>query len=115
MEHIKEEFLNILAKAWVWFLYVLLGIMAQYSYDLINGKKLTKWQRLGSTFIAAFIGIMSSFACIELGKERLGMFIVPVATLLSRDIFAVIMTHNWQRTFKDALKGFLKFCLDKVK
>lgn len=115
MEQFKEDFVNMLAKAWIWIMYIVLGIMAQYSYDLINGKRLTRWQRLGTTFIALFIGIMSSLACIESGRERLGMFIVPVATLLSRDIFAVLMTYNWQKTLKDALKGVLKWGLDKLK
>lgn len=86
MELLKEEIAAIFSKIWVWILYVAIGLMAKFSYDIIRGKKITMLQALGSSAAALAVGTLASIGCANYGHEKAGVWIVPAATLLSEKI-----------------------------
>lgn len=104
MEHFKEELAYFFTKAWLWCLYILLGLMAKYSYDIIRGRRITLWQALASAGLALFVGVLASLWCINHDMEREGMWIVPIATLMSEKIVMALFAIDWNNILSDWAK-----------
>lgn len=98
MAEIKEEFLTFISKIWVWILYVLVGLMCKYSLEIRNGKKMTLAQALAGAGIAFFVGFIASVICIQNDMEKQGMWIVPLATLVSDKIVLALMAIDYKET-----------------
>lgn len=111
MDAIKEEIISLFSKIWVWILYVLVGLMAKYSYDIITGKRVSFIQALASAGAAIAIGVIASAICIYHNLENQGMFIVPGATILSDKIIIALMTVD----VKSELSIWFKHWADKLK
>lgn len=101
MENIKEEVLTFFSKIYVWLIYILVGLMAKYSYDIIKGKKISLAQALASAGIALFVGFIASVLCVNNDMEREGMWIVPIATLLSEKIVMALFAIDWRNIAKE--------------
>lgn len=111
MDNIKGEIVTFFSKVWVWLLYILMGLMAKYSYDIIRGKRITLAQAFASAGIALFVGFIASVVCINNDMEREGMWIVPIATLLSEKIVMALFAINWN----DLLADWARYWADKFK
>lgn len=111
MENVKEEVVYLFSKVWAWCLYVLLGLMAKYSYDIIRGRRITLWQALASAGLAFFVGFIASVWCISHDMEREGMWIVPIATLMSEKIIMAIFAIDWNNIFAE----WARYWADKFK
>lgn len=98
----KPEIIALITKWWVWLCYILLGIVAQFSYALIQKRKISIWQALGQAGISIFIGVLASLWCQKHSPEN-GALIVPIATLLSDKIIAAFYGMNLPRIFSDIL------------
>jgi hypothetical protein len=97
MEQFKEEIIAGVSKIWVWLLYILMGLIAKYSYDIMRGKKITLLQAMASAGIALFVGFISSALCVQHDMEKEGMWIVPISTLLSEKLLMALFAIDWKR------------------
>lgn len=111
MEQIWESWRIAFGKVIVWVLYILLGIMTKFSFDLFTGKKLNKWQAIGSTGIAVFFGILSSAYCVRYDYEQAGIFIVPPVTMLSEKLIIALFAID----FKKELAHVFRHWADKLR
>lgn len=111
MAEVKEEILTFLSKVWAWLIYILIGLMAKYSYDFMTGKKITFLQAMASAGIALFVGFIASVICLHNGYEQQGMWVVPCATLVSDKIVMALFAFDYKGTIGD----WLKYWSDKWK
>lgn len=110
MENPEKETLTFLSKAWVWILYIVVGIIGKFSHDLIMGRKLTWLQVLSSIGIALFMGFLSSVICYTRYPDY-AAFIVPVSTLLSEKIIIAIFSID----FKKLVAEIAQYWADKFR
>lgn len=111
MQDFSKEFIAFISKVWVWLLYILIGLLAKFSYDYMAGKRITWIQALCTTFLALFIGYLSAVYCINHNMEKEGMWIVPICTLISDKIVLSIIAFD----YKDTVRDWLKYWIDKLK
>jgi|SRR6185503_7840949 len=111
MDGIKQEIAVWFTKAWVWLLYIIVGLVGKFSYDLLTGRKITWWQALASTGIALFFGFLAVAYCMYKEYDKGGMFIVPIATLLSEKLMIAIFAINWKKVTAD----MVQYIANKIK
>lgn len=114
MEIIKEEIVAIITKVWLWVLYVAIGIMAKFSYDIIRGRKITLLQALASSGAALAVGTIAAIYCAANGYDKAGLWIVPAATLLSEKIIIAVSSIE-VKEIKKLMADFLGYWKDKLK
>lgn len=111
MEQIREDIAIWFSKIWVWILYIIVGLVGKFSYDLLTGKKITMWQALASTGVALFFGFLSVAFCMYKEYDKGGMFIVPITTLLSEKLMIAIFAVDWKKVTAD----LVQYVADKIK
>lgn len=114
MENFTKEITYLFTKVWVWLLCIFLGLMAKYSYDIITGKRITLLQALASAGIAFFVGFLASVWCVINDMEREGMWIVPIATLLSEKVIMAMLTIEVS-DIRKFLSDIAQYFADKFK
>lgn len=100
----NQEITEIFTKYGVWLAYVLMGFVGKFGWDIITNKKITFKYILGSGLCAAFVGYLASVYCMR-NAPTVGSYIVPVCTLVSRDIILFLMTIKWNEILE---KIFIK-------
>lgn len=98
----KTDFIALFSKFWVWIFYILSGIIAKFSFDLVRGKKISFWQALGTTGISLFVGSLASFWCMRHSPDN-GAFIVPVSTLLADKLLTSLFALDYRKVAADIL------------
>ena len=96
MPNLKHEIMLFLSKIWVWGLLILIGVIAKFSYDVSVNKKFTFATFFSTLGIAAFVGYLSSAYCIYKGWDNAGKIIVPIATLISRELLQIIIANAYK-------------------
>lgn len=95
MSDLRDELLVFFSKVWALFFYVLIGIVAKFSLDLAQGKKISFLQAIGSVGISLFIGFLAAVWCTN-NNPSLAPYIVPIATLSADKIIMVIIGIDWK-------------------
>jgi hypothetical protein len=103
MTEIKDEIFALISKSWVWIMYITLGIVGKLSNDIRNGTKLGWGATFASIGIAIFCGGVSSWVCYTNQWDKVGMFIVPVVTLVSDQIVKALFAIDWNTWLNDWL------------
>lgn len=103
MTDLKDEIFLFVSKVWALFFYVLLGIMAKFSLDLVQGKRISFLQGIGSVGISLFVGFLAAVWCMN-NNSTLAPYIVPICTLSADKILTVILSIDW----KDFIGYFIK-------
>lgn len=111
MAEIKNEFLALISKVWVWLLYIIIGVAGKFSYDMLNGRKHSWIQIFAGIGIALFVGFIASAVCIHNGWQDKGMYIVPVATLLSEKLVMALFSIDYKKLAGD----WASYWSDKLK
>lgn len=93
MEDVKNEIYIFLAKIWMWVAFVFIGVVAKFSYDVSIKKKYTWVTFTAALGIALFVGYITSAWCRYKGWQEEGMFIVPLATLLSEKLVEIAVAN----------------------
>jgi len=96
MEQIKEELITFASKAWLFCLYIVVGIIGKFSHDFIMGKRLSWTQVLASIGIALFCGFLASMVCYNKFPEY-AAYIVPIATLLSEKLVIALLSVDYKK------------------
>lgn len=104
MKILIEEVYNFLEKWWVYLLYILIGIIGKFAYDMITKRKLSIWQALGSVGIAGVTGYFACVWCMINAPEK-APYMVPLATLLSEKFFNWIFSLDWKVLFQTLLQS----------
>lgn len=108
MAEIKGEIVNFFSKTWLWFLYIILGLMLKFSYNIISGKKITFMAAVASCACSIALGALGSIWCISTGRESIGTWFVPAITLLADKILTAAFSIDYNKTAQDILKYFIK-------
>lgn len=108
MNELENKLIAILGKWWLWLIYIFLGVVAKFSYDLSMRKKINFWQAMGSTGLSVVAGIVVAHFCMSNGYDKYGYLLVIFVTLLSDKIATFVIT-NW----KDILAYLLRIPPDK--
>ena len=87
-----------------WILWILLGLVGMFSYDLLRHRKFSMSYVLGCTGIALFCGYVGGSYVLQYAPERASMYI-PMLTLLSNNIISAFMSINWQALMQKDWKG----------
>lgn len=103
MADLKTDALIFLSKTWVWFLYIVLGLMLKFSYNIISGKKITFWHAVASCICSIAIGALSSIWCIQTNRESMGTWIVPAATLLSDKLLTAAFSIDYKKILQEII------------
>lgn len=105
MEFIKEELLAMFTKAWVFLLYIFIGLVGMFSHNFILGRKLTRLQIFGSIGMALFCGFIASMMCYNNFPEY-AAYIVPTATLLSEKLVIAALSIDYKKLMADLASYF---------
>jgi len=103
----EKQWLNELAgnisKYSIWAAYVAIGLVGTFGWDIVAKKKPSGWYTLGTGCMGAFVGFIASNWCMA-HRPEMGAYIVPVATLCSRDILVFIRMIDWRKVASAILK-----------
>lgn len=108
MAEIKDEILAWLSKGTAWLLYIAIGLIGKFSYDMITRRKITFMQALASTGAALFVGFVTGAICMHNGLEDKQMIIIPVSTLLSEKIMLAVFTVDIRKHLSEWFSWWAK-------
>lgn len=97
--HKNDEILEYLSKWGALFAYIGIGLIGKLGWDIVNNRKISWWYLFGTGCIGVCIGYLAWIWCIAHAPESAG-FVVPIATLISRDIMLFINMIDWQGVLK---------------
>ncbi len=103
MSRIPEEIIAFFTKWWVYVLYVLIGIVGKFSWDISRKKRITFLSAISTVGISGFIGYISSVYCSNNHLENKAAYIVPICTLLSDKIISYLVFRVKWKEIKDAI------------
>ena len=101
-----ESIYDMLAKVWVLFLYLILGTVGKFSYNMMNGKRLTMRQAFGQLGICLVCGIMAYQMCEYFGWLRAQAIITTVATFVSDKVTLAVYSLDWQKVINNLFNSF---------
>lgn len=104
METIYETFL----KVWVLLLYILLGTVGKFSYNMLNGKILTWQQSFGQLGVCLLCGTLAYMFCGYMGWLTAQAIVTTTATFVSDKIMLAVYTLDWQRIVNNIFDSFKK-------
>lgn len=111
MEKWVDELITGFSKIWTWVLYIILGVMGKFSYDALNGRRMSLGVSLGILGLSIFVGAIVSILCVYYEAEKAGAFLVPLCTLLSEKLIVALYAYNW----KEFVSDMLGYWRDKLK
>jgi len=100
---ITEEITTFIAKWGYYILYIFIGIVGKFAYDIVQKKKMSFLQALGSVGVAGVTGYFACIWCMQNSPEK-APYLVPLATLLSEKFFNWIFSLNWKTLFETFFK-----------
>ena len=101
------EISDTLTKYGAWIAYVCIGLIGKFGWDIVAKKQLSSWYVLGTGFMAIFVGFISSKWFMTHSPET-GSYIVPVLTLVSRDVLMFIKMIDWVKLLSVVFKTDIK-------
>lgn len=108
MAEIKEEVLTALSKFWAYILWITLGLVGKFSFDIISGKKVTLLQALASTGLAIVVGLISAKICELNDWEKHKSIVICVSSLLSEKIILALFSINYKSIAHDIAAWFTR-------
>lgn len=106
MAEIKEEIMNFITKGWALLLYLFIGLIGKFSYDMASGKKMSWVQVLSSIGIGIFVGALTYTICIHQKMDKEASIIVPISTLLSEKIMVALFSIDYKKIAADMADYF---------
>ena len=100
---IWQEITQGLGKAIIWIIYVTLGTIAKLAFDSRN-TPLTKRQLIVKAGLSLIVGSLTSIACNTFGWVKLGVFLVPLATIVGEELIGYIVSNFKQ--WMDKIVGY---------
>ena len=94
--HKNDQILEFLEKWGACIAYILVGLIGKIGWDIVNNRKLNFWYVFGTGCIGSCIGYLSYMWCEQHPTANAGL-IVPISTLISRDIMLFINVVDWQK------------------
>lgn len=101
MDNLKQDLISYFYKWWALLLYIMIGLVGKFSYDVMKGKKISIGQAFSGIGLGLFCGFIASSICISNGWEKPAMVIVPMATLLSEKLTIAIFAIDWKKIAHD--------------
>lgn len=98
-----NEISDTLVKYAAWIAYVGIGLIGKFGWDIVAKKKPSGWYIVGTGCMGVFVGFITSKWCLS-HDPTTGSYIVPVATLCSRDILVFIRMIDWRKVATAILK-----------
>lgn len=103
------------SKIGIWLLLIGLGMLGHFSTSLLLKKQLSLGQYLGSFGTSFFVGCLVAILCNNFGWIKVGQVVVPLSTLLSREIIIALFSINWRKNFQEMASDLFKRWSDKLK
>jgi hypothetical protein len=97
------EVSDTLTKYGAWIAYVCIGLIGKFGWDIVAKRQLSSWYVLGTGFMAIFVGFISS-KWFMIHSPETGSYIVPVLTLVSRDVLMFIKMIDWVKLLSVVFK-----------
>lgn len=95
------------AKYGVWVAYVLIGFVGKIGWDIVSKRKISLVYLLGTGCMAIFVGFVSCRWFMTNAPEK-GPYIVPVLTLVSRDVLMFLSVIDWKKVLSVFFKVEIK-------
>lgn len=102
-----NEILDSLSKYAAWIAYVGIGLVGKFGWDIVARKKPSGWYILGTGCMGAFVGFITS-RYFMVHNPEMGAYVVPIATLSSRDILVFVRMIDWGKVLNAILKMDIK-------
>lgn len=99
MLKLNHEVAEFLEKWGALFTYIFIGLVGKFGYDIVTRKKLSAWYVFGTGCVGICIGYLSFMLCRSRQAWNPGI-VVPVATLVSRDIMLFITMVDYVSVLK---------------
>ncbi|MBL7720129.1 MAG: hypothetical protein JNL72_14930 [Flavipsychrobacter sp.] len=103
MQKYLEEIVTFFSKWWVYLIYIFIGIVGKFSWELSRKKRITFAGAISTVGISGFIGYISSVYCQNNSLEDKAAYIVPICTLLSDKIISYLVFRVKWKELRDAL------------
>lgn len=94
-----DALLELIFKLGAFLSYVTIGLIALFGYDIAIKKRITKWYVISTSCMGFSIGWLSYQMCLAHPAWNPGI-IVPMATIISRDVMIFISMIDWQGVLK---------------
>lgn len=98
---------EMLSKYGAWIAYVCIGLIGKFGWDIVAKKELSWLYVIGTGFMAVFVGFISS-RWFMIHNPEMGAYVVPVLTLVSRDILMFIKMLDWSKILSIVLNVKVK-------
>jgi len=95
------------SKYGVWVAYVLIGFVGKIGWDIVSKRKISPLYLLGTGCMAIFVGFVSS-KWFMINAPAKGPYVVPVLTLVSRDVLMFLSVIDWKKVLSVFLKVDIK-------
>lgn len=95
----NPELVAFLTKYGALVTYVIIGLIGKFGFDIVAGKRLSGWYVLGTGCMSIFIGWIVWVWCQRYPGLNPGI-VVPIATLVSRDIMLFITMIDYMGVLK---------------
>lgn len=90
---------------------IFLGLIGQFSYNLLRNKTFTRAYVLGCTGITLFVGYVGGTFIMQHYPDKASLYI-PMLTLVSNNIVSAIMSVNYkaliEKRWKAAFDAFIR-------
>lgn len=100
---LMTEIVAFFSKWWVYFFYIVIGILGKFSWDMSRRKRITWIGALSTVGISGFVGYLSSVYCNNNQLYDKAAYIVPICTLFSDKILSYIVFRIKWRALKEAI------------
>jgi uncharacterized membrane protein len=98
-----EELVAFFSKWWVYIVYIFIGIVGKFSWDISRRKRITWLGAISTVGISGFVGYISSVYCHNNSLDEKAAYIVPICTLLSDKILTYVVVRIKWKELKDAI------------
>lgn len=98
---------DVLSKYGAWIAYVCIGLIGKFGWDIVAKRQLSWWYVVGTGFMAVFVGFISS-KWFMANNPAMGAYLVPVLTLVSRDILMFLKMIDYQKLLSTILNVKIK-------
>lgn len=104
MEKIWEEIGAFITKFWIFPFLILVGLLGKIGQLLQETDKPSFLKIVGSLLTAIFVGIVASIICVQNDAQDTSIWLVPIVTVTSEKIMALLMSVNYKKWLADKMK-----------
>ena len=91
------------AKWWVYFFYIVIGMIGKLSWDISRKRRITFLGMVSTVGLSGFVGYLSAVYCQNNDLEAKAGYIVPICTLLADKIITYLVLRIKWKELREAI------------